>query len=131
MNSKRSPYIQPNASAQIDNYPKHTAEATTEFFKASVWNVMQWPSQLPDLIEHAVHLRKAKVNALPSCSESNKEVRTLESWQSIANGNPASDDVHAFHTLGCNLVGLYNVDVKYPSNKVDNPKLKPICLFNL
>ena len=52
-----SAHIQPNASelvgrrftVEMDNDPKHTAKATKEFFKAKKWNVMQWPSQSPDL----------------------------------------------------------------------------------
>ena len=66
-----SAHIQPNASkligrcftVQMDNDPKHTAKATKEFFKAKKWNILQWPSQSPDLnpIEHAFHLLKTKL----------------------------------------------------------------------
>lgn len=61
-----SAQIQPNASkligrsftVQVDN-----AKATQYFFKAKKWNVLQCPSQSPDLnpIEHAFHLLKAKL----------------------------------------------------------------------
>ncbi len=31
------------------NDPKHTAKATRELLKAKKWNILQWPSQSPDL----------------------------------------------------------------------------------
>ncbi len=34
---------------QIDDDPKHTAKATQEFLKLKKWNILQWPSQSPDL----------------------------------------------------------------------------------
>ena len=34
---------------QMDNDPKHTAKATQEFIKAKKWNILEWPSQSPDL----------------------------------------------------------------------------------
>ncbi|KAJ7322744.1 hypothetical protein JRQ81_019031 [Phrynocephalus forsythii] len=54
-----SAHIQPNASeltgrrftVSMDKDPKHTAKATKEFFKGKKWNVMQWPSQSPDLLK--------------------------------------------------------------------------------
>ena len=58
-----SAHIQPNASeligrrftVQMDNDPEQTAKATKEFFKAKKWNVMQWPSQSPDLNRLSMH----------------------------------------------------------------------------
>jgi len=40
-----------------------TAKATQEFLKEKKWNILQWPSQSPDLnpIKHAFHLLKAKL----------------------------------------------------------------------
>lgn len=34
---------------QMDDDPKHTAEITQEFMKAKKWDVLQEPSQSPDL----------------------------------------------------------------------------------
>lgn len=88
-----SAHIQSNASeligrrftVQMDNDPKHTAKATKEFFKAKKWNVMQWPSQSPDLnpIEHAFHLMKTKLKG--KCPKNKQELKTfaVEAWQSI------------------------------------------------
>src|SRR4029434_10164871 len=88
-----SAQIQPNASeligqrftVQMDNDPKHTAKATKEFFKAKKWNVLQWPSQSPDLnpIEHAFHLLKTKLKG--KCPKNKQELKTVavEAWQSI------------------------------------------------
>ena len=88
-----SAHIQPNASeligrrftVQMDNDLKHTAKATKEFFKAKKWNVMQWPSQSPDLnpIEHAFHLLKTKLKG--KCPKNKQELNTVavEAWQSI------------------------------------------------
>ena len=108
-----SAHIQPNASeligrrftVQMDNDPKHTVKATKEFFKAKKWNVMQWPSQSPDLnpIEHALHLLKTKLKG--KCPKNKQELKTVavdglaehhQGW------NPASGDVYVFQTSGCN-----------------------------
>ncbi len=67
--------------------------------------VMQWPSQSPDLnpIEHAFHLLKTKLKG--KCPKNKQELKTVavEAWQSITRDEtPASGDVYAFQTSGCN-----------------------------
>lgn len=50
-------------TVQMDIDQKHTAKETQEFLKGiKKWNVLQWPSQLPDVspIKHGFHLLKAK-----------------------------------------------------------------------
>ena len=52
------------------------------FFKANKWNVMQWPSQSPNLnpIEHAFHLLKTKLKG--KCPKNKQELKTVavEAW---------------------------------------------------
>ena len=70
---------------QMDNDPKHTVKATKTFFKTKKWNVMQWPSQSPDLnpIEHAFQLLKTKLKG--KCPKNKQELKTVagKAWQSI------------------------------------------------
>jgi hypothetical protein len=65
---------------QLDNDPKHTAKATQNF-KAKKCNVLQWPSQLPDVnpIEHEFHLLKA------NRPKNKQELKTaaIKAWHSI------------------------------------------------
>lgn len=98
MNSKvyrdiLSAQIKPNAAkligrhftVQMDNDPKHTAKATQEFFKEKKWNILQWPSQSPDLnpIEHAFHLLKAKLKAERPANKQQLKTAAVKAWQSI------------------------------------------------
>jgi len=88
-----SAQIQPNAAkliarrftVQMDNDPKHTAKATQEFFKAKKWNILQWPSQSPDLnpIEHAFHLLKTKLMAERQTNKQQLKTAAVKAWLSI------------------------------------------------
>ena len=84
-------------TVEMDNDPKHTVKATQEFFKAKRWNILQWPSQSPNVnpIKHAFHLLKTRLKAErqqttteDSCSQG------LEKHHK--GGNPAYGDVHVF-----------------------------------
>ena len=78
-----SAHIQPDASeligrrftVQMGNDPKHTAR---EFFKAKKWNVMQCPSQSPDLnpTENAFHLLKTKLKG--KCPKNKQKLKTVQ-----------------------------------------------------
>ena len=72
-------------TVQMDNDTKHTAKTTKECFKSNKWNVMQWPSQSPDLnpTEHAFHLLKTKLKG--KCPKNKQELQSVaaEAWQSV------------------------------------------------
>ncbi|CAJ0950023.1 unnamed protein product [Ranitomeya imitator] len=88
-----SAQIQPNAAkligrrfiVQMDNDPKHTAKATQEFMSAKKWNILQWPSQSPDLnpIEHAFHLLKSRLKTERPTNKQDLKAAAVKAWQSI------------------------------------------------
>ncbi|CAJ0963969.1 unnamed protein product [Ranitomeya imitator] len=88
-----SAQIQPNAVkligrrfiVQMDNDPKHTAKATQEFMSAKKWNILQWPSQSPDLnpIEHAFHLLKSRLKTERPTNKQDLKAAAVKAWQSI------------------------------------------------
>ncbi|CAJ0940801.1 unnamed protein product [Ranitomeya imitator] len=68
----------------MDNDPKHKAKATQEFIKAKKWNIIEWPSQSPDLnpIERAFHLLKTKLQT-ESTNKQQLKTTAVMAWQSI------------------------------------------------
>ncbi len=50
-----------------------------------VWNILQWPSQSPDLnpIEHAFHLLKTKLKAERHTNKQQLKSAAVKTWQSI------------------------------------------------
>ncbi len=69
---------------QMDDDPKHTAKAAQEKVKIK-WNILQWPSQSPDLnpIEHAFQLMKTKLKVERPTNKQQLKSAALKAWQSI------------------------------------------------
>ncbi len=69
------------------------------FLMVKKWNILQWPSQSPDLnpIEHAFHLRKTKLEAERPTNKQQLKLAALKAWQSITKEETVSD-VHVFQT---------------------------------
>ncbi|CAJ0965354.1 unnamed protein product [Ranitomeya imitator] len=73
------------AKYYMDNDPKHNAKATQEFIKAKKCNILEWPSQSPDLnpIEHAFHLLKTKLHTERPTNKQQLKTTAVKAWQSI------------------------------------------------
>uniref|UniRef100_A0A8C6WRL2 Tc1-like transposase DDE domain-containing protein n=1 Tax=Neogobius melanostomus TaxID=47308 RepID=A0A8C6WRL2_9GOBI len=70
-----------------DNDPKHTAKATQEWFKQKQGNVLEWPSQSPDLnpIEYLwLDLKRAVHARYPRNLPELEQLSSKEKWSKIA-----------------------------------------------
>ncbi len=76
---------------QMDNDPKQRAKATQECLKVSKWNILQWPSQSPDLnpIELAFHLLKTKLKEERHANKQQLKSAAVKAWKSITKRKPS------------------------------------------
>ena len=81
-------------TVQMVNEPNHTAKATQELLKAKNCNILQWPSQSPELNpnDHDFHSMKTKLRVDRRTNKQQLKAAAVKAWQSIPGGNP-----HIYH----------------------------------
>jgi transposase len=70
---------------QQDNDPKHTSKLVREYFEEKGINLLEWPSQSPDMnpIEHLWAYIKAKLRASPAKNVSELKTKIIQIWNEI------------------------------------------------
>ena len=75
---------------QMDNDPKHSAQATKALLKQKKWKVLEWPSQSSDLnpIEHCFHLLKHALRGKKTKNKVQLKNMARDAWESISKDHP-------------------------------------------
>ena len=71
---------------QQDNYPKHTAKTTQEWLRDKSLNVLEWPSQSPDLNPNGHLWRDLKISVQRRSPSNLTELERIcrEEWEKLS-----------------------------------------------